>query len=345
MLTEEYANYVESLTLDSPELYEEGAGRRSNGRRQNPSGWGSKPGYNSDSHLGRVAFPGTVQDVEIGIVPLTDEASRVEGTGNGVASAENPCWSGMRSRNPNFRVGDTVRVYHGPDNVSELLRITETGIETSGGNDAVRVKPAKGRGSEFLALTSDLIRSGNESSSVVSKYVNPGSGSSRMARNPQESSAALYETFHQKAPERIDEYEEHVHYHGWLAELGEMREIKVDLVYMDPPKQATIEFEPGTKLGCSEDGRQLYLVGGDQSLDLKALGFSRDWIRDYMLIGVLSELTYRTKKGFDKFEVIDYYHEVGEDTGDLPILAYDNMNQQLMIVGGKYRVEHDGIIN
>lgn len=267
MLSDPYIQYIENLTLDSPELYEEGK-RRSNGRRSNPGKWGSRPGYISpQGTIAGPVFAGTVGDAREGVVPLIDEASRAEGAGNGVASAENPCWSGMRSRN------------------------------------------------------------------------------GRMARNPQESSAALYETFHQKAPERIDEYEEHVHYHGWLAELGEMREIKVDLVYMDPPKQATIEFEPGTKLGCSEDGRQLYLVGGDQSLDLKALGFNRDWIRDYMLIGVLSELTYRTKKGFDKFEVIDYYHEVGEDTGDLPILAYDNMNQQLMIIGGKYRVEHDGIIN
>lgn len=267
-LPKTYFDYVEDLNLQSPELYAAKSGATRNPyktwRTPNPlvSQKGSaRPGYNSSEKLGSTGFVGTVQDVEMGIVPLTDEASRSQG--GPVTSSENP----RRSR---------------------------------------------------------------------------GAG---MARNPQESSAALYETFHQKAPERIDEYEEHVHYHGWLAELGEMREIKVDLVYMDPPKQATIEFEPGTKLGCSEDGRQLYLVGGDQSLDLKALGFNRDWVRDYMLIGVLSELTYRTKKGFDKFEVIDYYHEVGEDTGDLPIVAYDNMNQQLMIVGGKYRVEHDGIIN
>jgi len=274
MLSDSYIQYVESLTLESPEIYgDQGPGESSSRRRSNPSGWGSRPGYNSGHELGKTLFSGTIGDAEEGVVPLVEELARSKGetVAEVAAEAENP-------------------------------------------------------------YTEDLRRSGRSRG--------PG-----MARNPQESSAALYETFHQKAPERIDEYEEHVHYHGWLAELGEMREVKVDLVYLDPPKQATIEFEPGTKLGCSENGRQLYLVGGDQSLDLEALGFSREWIRDFMLIGVLSELTYRTKKGFDQFQTIDYYHEVGEDTGDLPVLAYDNMNQQLMIIGGKYNVEYNGIVN
>jgi hypothetical protein len=288
--------------------------------RRNPrtSSFAGPPSYNKDIKISGPIFQGSVKGYE------TQEYTQAP-----------------KVSNPHFTPGSYVRISHGPDNVSDMYKVLGRGEETEEGSPTY-VLQGTGRNSreQFEALSRDL---------VPAHMVNPSTSSTSrrggMRRNPESGSAALYETFHQRAPERVEEYEENFHYHGWLAELGEMQEIKVALIYLDPPKEAVIRFDPGTKLGCSEDGRQLYMVGGDQSVDLKGLGFGKEWTRDYMLLGVLHELTYRTKKGFDKFKTIDYYHELGEDSGDCPVLAYDNLNQQLMIVGGKYVVKYEGIVN
>lgn len=106
------------------------------------------------------------------------------------------------------------------------------------------------------------------------------------------------------------------------------------------------DSEDPVELTVSEDGMQLYLVGGDQSVDLDSIGMGgRKWVRDSMVLGVLKKITYRTQKDFDKFETIDYYHRLGEETKVRPRLLYDTLNKTLSIAGGQYRVERPGIIN
>jgi len=100
----------------------------------------------------------------------------------------------------------------------------------------------------------------------------------------------------------------------------------------------------------SEDGRQMYPVGGDQKIDLDAIKMNGDkWFRDLMVIGELKEVTYRTKKKFDKFQLTDYYHELGEESlkkdkkskGARPTLLFDTMNSTLSVAGGHYRIAPD----
>ena len=90
----------------------------------------------------------------------------------------------------------------------------------------------------------------------------------------------------------------------------------------------------------NEDGTQLFFVGGDQSLDLKAVKMDGDdWLKDDMIIGVLYEITYRTRKKFDKFQLTDYYHELGEETGAQPLLRYEPLSPKLYISGGQYKIK------
>jgi len=56
-------------------------------------------------------------------------------------------------------------------------------------------------------------------------------------------------------------------------------------------------------------------------------------------VGDVVKLYYETEKDFDKFEVIQYHHEVGEESGVLPILAYDRLNKRMLFVGGDYHIE------
>jgi len=165
-------------------------------------------------------------------------------------------------------------------------------------------------------------------------------------RNPEEPAAELYEKFHGKPSERVDVIEEEVHYHEHLAGLGQLIELKVKT----PTKiRATLRFGEGPEapiLSSSEDGRQLYIVGGDQKLDLKAIEMDgSEWHRDLMTIGEITEVTYFTEKKFHKFEPVNYFHKLGEETGVKPTLLYDTRNERMMIAGGQYQVKPEGIVN
>lgn len=162
-------------------------------------------------------------------------------------------------------------------------------------------------------------------------------------RNPESSAADLYESFHGKPSEEVLEYGEEIHYHENLAGLGVLTEIKVDCF---SGYSAVLKFDRETQLCSNEEGTQLYIIGGDQSLNLGSLKFKDDEVdKDQVAIGVITEITYNTQKGFHNFKPTDYYHELGEESGYQPILTYDTRNQQLTIAGGAYRIKPEGIVN
>jgi len=96
-----------------------------------------------------------------------------------------------------------------------------------------------------------------------------------------------------------------------------------------------------TVLLCSnESGTQLFFVGGDQSLDLDELKFSpAEQDKESLVIGECFFVSYLTQKEFDNFEIIVYEHDLGEETGVVPSLIYDRVNQKMMLAGGEYHIE------
>jgi hypothetical protein len=174
-------------------------------------------------------------------------------------------------------------------------------------------------------------------------------------RNPEESAVEVFEGFHGREPETILEYRFEEHEHEHLAGLGDL----VNLVIITPfNKEVTInapdpesgDLNQVVKLCCSEDRTQLYFVGGEQEMPVEALekmGFKADAndLKDLMLLGVLIEVTYRTKKGFDNFKLVDYYHGLGEETGVNPVLLYDYRSGLMRVAGGQYVIEDCGIVN
>ena len=116
------------------------------------------------------------------------------------------------------------------------------------------------------------------------------------------------------------------------------------------PEQADAEgfwdFNPKTPaekivwLTCGEDNKQLLLSGGDQSLDLKALGFIERDYHDHMLIGTIVRVWYRTKKKFEGDEEVDFHHTFGAEgsRGIMPVLNYRPKDPSLEIVGGRYEI-------
>jgi hypothetical protein len=157
----------------------------------------------------------------------------------------------------------------------------------------------------------------------------------------------LYQQFHGRGPKQTTEVRTVISSRDNLAELGELAELDVHLM---TDEKVRLQFPKSGRnvimLCSSPDGRQLYFEGGSQYVDLSQLGMSgRDWVRDHMALGVLQVVTYRTEKGFDKFELIDYFHKLGEVTGQKPVLNYDTINHLLSVSGGQYEVRPEGIVN
>jgi hypothetical protein len=156
-------------------------------------------------------------------------------------------------------------------------------------------------------------------------------------------SAELYEAFHGKPSTETLVYEDTIESPDSFAVLGELIEMKVATV---TGKDATLSGFGGAVLASNDAGTQLYIVGGDQALDLDSLAFSpAAQAKDSITVGILYEITYRTEKQFHKFELTEYFHQLGEETGEQPTLIYDVVNAQLSVSGGAYEVKPEGIVN
>jgi hypothetical protein len=173
----------------------------------------------------------------------------------------------------------------------------------------------------------------------------PGEGDPGATIHPNpETADEMFEDFHGEPPTTVTEYTETEQYPEDLAQLGTLIELKVHTL---SDLDATLSFDgDAPQLASTPDGRQLYIVGGDQALDLDKLKMgSAKWLRDQMVIGGLYELTYRTAKGFHNFKLSDYFHKLGEETGVTPTLTYDRINALQHIEGGQYQVKDVGIVN
>lgn len=159
------------------------------------------------------------------------------------------------------------------------------------------------------------------------------------------------ELFHGRPVKEEIEVTESIKTHDWYVAIGPLVKLIIKPVTKKPKKKVPLPFhqsEAGTvQLFCSPDGRQFYLRGGDQELDLDAfaMGEGTRWFRDHMLIGEAVEITYRDRKKFHSFKLTDYFHKLGEETGEKPTLAYDSLSQKLSIIGGAYRVEMDDLVD
>lgn len=205
-------------------------------------------------------------------------------------------------------------------------------------------------------------RGGANGYAVCAKLRNPS-----RRRNPEDEANVVYEEFHGIPPQETLEYHEKEHVHENLAGLGDLICIVVKLtggkkigskVELKAPDPSTARESDIVRLACNEAKNQLYFVAGDQSVDVQALGFRESYtvthdgedfdatdLRDRMVLGQVCKLTYRTQKSFDNFEDIDYYHRVGEDTGEKPFLIYDTLNQKMSLAGGGYTVDAKGVVN
>jgi len=164
----------------------------------------------------------------------------------------------------------------------------------------------------------------------------------RRNQESMEDAEHMFETFHGKHRGQIVEYDELVRYPDKFAELGQLRELRFWLDDANPSFPLT-KFGAECRVVCTPDGENIYFVGGDQSVELNALGIASD--KDLIELGPCNYIAYKTTKDFHDFEPIVYFHEFGEENHILPTLAYDTLNQRLLLLSGDYRVKREGIVN
>ena len=165
------------------------------------------------------------------------------------------------------------------------------------------------------------------------------------SRNPDATEQAehLYREFHGTDPREIVEMQESDAARHTFTALGDLSQ----LVIHAPAGTIKIDFShsDAVKVASAPGGRQLYLLGGNQNIDSALEQFGSDPRKDFVELGEGKQITYSARKKFDDFRLVDYYHNLGEETGERPILFYDRMKKRIFFVGGRYRVEAPGIIN
>lgn len=159
-----------------------------------------------------------------------------------------------------------------------------------------------------------------------------------------EKGAELYEQFHGKSPEEIVAVQEADTIRKTYTALGDLVELRIQPEHTE--QLACIKFGgDGVKLASAPGGRQLYLIGGDQGIDGSLDVFGTDASKDFVELGRAVYVMYRGRKSMDNFALVDYYHELGEESGQPPFAFYDRLRRRIFFVGGNYHVEAPGIID
>jgi hypothetical protein len=241
-----------------------------------------------------------------------------------------------------------------------------------------RLRLADTRMQNPKSTTADLIPGGSSTLEGLDKSLHAWKGvakrvtrgisrpfrASKSRKNPMDVALKRYEEFHGMPSAEILEFEEKEHHHSAKVGLGQLVSILVTLVNgktvpLNSPGfsehgangKKYWEFDQKTPiikrvyLTSSEDGKQLFIDGGDQSIPteaLRALGITADDEHDHMLIGTIRMITYRTRKTFEGKgkEELDFFHKFGSEgsRGVAPVLLYFPRSQKLRIAGGRYKI-------
>jgi hypothetical protein len=187
-------------------------------------------------------------------------------------------------------------------------------------------------------------------------------------KNPGASMAdadAAYEMFHGRGPDKIkvrsvalvDPYNEHPN----LWQLGKLKSLTVgeciekmtgregEIPQSSHPDAWAVFMEfsenEAPDLAGEPGGDQLFIVGGNQNVDRFLTNLLAHGGKDPLDCGFVYRIEYFTRKGFDKFRPVNYWHHFGEDSRVQPRLIYDRTNHRLQLAGGEYTVKREGIIN
>jgi len=172
-------------------------------------------------------------------------------------------------------------------------------------------------------------------------------------RNPLDTAQDAYGHFHGEKAHGQVLVEEKSHFHTHVWELGRLVLLRVvlpsDRRQQGLKNTVDIEFDyegkSPTRLTANEKGTQLFIDGGNQSVEVAVFGI--DTVHERELLGYLRDIWYYTdKKHLGKEGGLAIYkHKLGEEGGELPALVYRTLDKRLEIVGGSYTIPDEGVRN
>ena len=175
----------------------------------------------------------------------------------------------------------------------------------------------------------------------------------RNPRNPLDTSQEAYEGFHGEKPKGSTTVQEREHFHTHVWEIGRLVMLKIQLPSdrRQPGLSSIVEIEfeyegkNPARLTANEKRNQMFVDGGDQSVNLKTFGVETRHEKE--LLGYLKEAWYFTDKkhlGNQGGRAV-YKHKLGEEGGELPAVVYRTLDKKLEIVGGSYTIPNEGVRN
>jgi hypothetical protein len=170
-------------------------------------------------------------------------------------------------------------------------------------------------------------------------------------KNPEDTAAIRYEYFHGKKPDEDIDVRYTMHEHTVLSGIGKL--MKLEILAINGNRKVSLEGFKGALLAQDEKGKQLYIVGGDQSVNLKDFGITQS--HELEILGALTCVIYFTTKkhltpatggtaNYDhKFGNGARTYRFGQRGTRFPLVGYDVRNKLLSIQGGGYELPSEGI--
>lgn len=170
-------------------------------------------------------------------------------------------------------------------------------------------------------------------------------------RNPAGTSADVFEEFHGHASRELIDVRKRVHRHEHLAAAGVLERLVV--LGVDKREHEIEGFGKSCILAFNEAKNQLFIEGGDQSINLEDFGITKP--HEMETLGRVKVIDYHTNKSHlgDEGGRATYTHtfrttnengkHVTVKMAKYPTLVYDVVNEQLLLSGGSYTIRAEGI--
>lgn len=159
-------------------------------------------------------------------------------------------------------------------------------------------------------------------------------------KNSLEAAKSVYVKFHGRPAEKILDISEKMHVHDHLSGIGDL--VGMQILQPNGLAKITLKFDDGSVLAQNEKRNQLFIRGGDQSVNLKDFGLVGPQ-HEMEVLGQLIWISYFTRKDHlapeDGGEAI-YKHKFGRKK---PTVVYDTVNKKMELAGGGYDIPDEGI--
>jgi hypothetical protein len=171
--------------------------------------------------------------------------------------------------------------------------------------------------------------------------------------NPAAEAIEAYRDFHGEDPKEMVEITTRVHFHKHLASAGELKFLVIDT--QDGKFRVTVKFKKNVLLAFNERRNQLFIEGGDQSVNLQEFGIHPGDEHEVETLGKATRIGYFTTKthlGEDGGTALyDHKFRMTNEEGQhvtiriarYPDVIYRVLDEHLEFSGGSYKILPEGI--